>query len=78
MRPQGFKNSEVYHWKSRYFLISPFLSTERTDELDVAIVKGHGECREYDGDSEYVAVVPEAEFGKFERSHNKFDALLLG
>lgn len=78
MSPQRFEDSEVDHGISGNFFFSPLLSHEETNELDVGVIEGHGESREKDGDSEYVAVVPEAEFGQFERSHDELDALVLG
>lgn len=78
MSPQNFDESQVDHWISGNYFLSWFLSNEEANELDVGIVESHGDPGKNDRDSKDVAVVPETEFGKFERSEDKFNALLFG
>lgn len=78
MSPQYFEDSEVDHRISWNHFLPPFLGHEEADQLDVGIVESHAEAGKKDGDSEDVAVVPETEFGKFERSHDELDTLLFG
>jgi hypothetical protein len=78
MSPQRFQNSQVDHRVSWNYFLPLFLRHQEADKLDVGIVGSHGKASKNDRDSKHVAVVPEAEFGKFERSYYKLDALLFG